>query len=72
MTIWKWNDVELEIDLEASGDIRIYYISGRSTESYNDVGREEAAIQCEELGKYVPGMKVTLKPHMVGIIQIGM
>lgn len=63
---------ELEIDLEASGDIRIYYISGRSTESYNDVGREEAAIQCEELGKYVPGMKVTLKPHMVGIIQIGM
>lgn len=62
---------KLEINLETSGDVRMYYISGESTESYNDIDREEIAIECEELGTYIPGMEITLKPHMVGVIQIG-
>ena len=62
---------KLAIDLEASGDVRMYYISGKSTESYNDIDREDIVIQCEELGTYIPGMEITLKAHMAGVIQIG-
>lgn len=61
----------LQIDLEASGNVQIYYLSGESTESYNDVGREEISIRCEQAGEYFLGMEVLLKPHAVEIIQIG-
>lgn len=61
----------LMIELEAQGSVRMYYISGSGTESYNDVGHEEIVIECKELGEYVPGMEIELGPHMVGIIQIG-
>lgn len=63
--------LELDIQDDISGIVRMYYISGDSTESYNDIDREDITIKCEELGKYTPGMEIMLKPHMAGIIQIG-
>lgn len=63
--------LELNFDTEVTGPVRMYYISGDSTESCNDIGREEVTIKCEELGAYTPGMEITLQPHMVGVIQIG-
>lgn len=62
---------EVTLDLEAEGEAVLYYIAGSSTESYNDVDREEVRIQREDLGVYTPGMKVSVKPHSVGVIQIG-
>ncbi|OUQ47962.1 alpha-L-arabinofuranosidase C-terminal domain-containing protein [Lachnoclostridium sp. An118] len=62
---------EVTLDLEAEGVAVLYYIAGSSTESYNDVDREEVRIQREDLGVYTPGMKVSVKPHSVGVIQIG-
>ena len=62
---------EITLDLEAEGEAVLYYIAGSSTESYNDVDREEVRIQREDLGVYTPGMKVSVKPHSVGVIQIG-
>lgn len=63
--------LELHFDGETKGPVRMYYISGNTTESYNDVGRGDISIKCEELGGYVPGMEIRLKPHSVSIIQIG-
>lgn len=62
---------EITLDLEAEGEAVLYYIAGSSTESYNDVDREEVRIQREDLGVYTPGMRVSVKPHSVGVIQIG-
>ena len=62
---------KIALDLEAFGDVRIYYISGDSTESYNDIDREDIKIECEELGAFTSGMEIVLKAHTVGIIQIG-
>lgn len=62
---------EITLDLEAEGEAVLYYIAGSSTESYNDVDREEIRIQREDMGVYTPGMRVSVKPHSVGVIQIG-
>ena len=62
---------KLILNMEASGDVNMYYISGDSTEAYNDIGRNDIVIQKENLGIYKPGMEVILAPHMVGVIQIG-
>ena len=62
---------EITLDLEAEGEAVLYYIAGSSTESYNDVDREEVHIQREDMGVYTPGMRVSVKPHSVGVIQIG-
>ena len=62
---------EITLDLEAEGEAVLYYIAGSSTESYNDVDREEVRIQREDMGVYTPGMRVSVKPHSVGVIQIG-
>lgn len=62
---------ELELSINAEGSCVLYSISGNSTESYNDVDREEVRIEKEDLGCYKQGMKVQLKPHSVGVIQIG-
>lgn len=62
---------EITLDLEADGEAVLYYIAGSSTESYNDVDREEVHIQREDMGVYTPGMRVSVKPHSVGVIQIG-
>lgn len=62
---------EISLDLNASGNVKIHYISGDSTESYNDVGHTGVSIQTEEPGEYEKGMKVTVQPHSVNIIQIG-
>lgn len=67
----KSRKLELSFETEVSGPVRMYYISGDSTESYNDIGREDIAVKCEELGEYIPGMEITLRPHMVGVIQVG-
>ena len=48
----------------------LHYISGESTEAYNDIDREMVTIQHEELGTFQSGMSVRLKPHSVNIIQI--
>lgn len=62
---------ELTIELFATGQMVLYSVNGESTESYNDVGHTGVDIRTEELGRYEPGKKVTLAPHSVNIIQIG-
>lgn len=61
----------LSLDFDASGAVEIYYISGESTESYNDIGHEEVKIEQEYLGEFQRKMEVRLKPHSVSVIQIG-
>lgn len=62
---------ELTLDFEAQGNVKIYYISGDSTEAYNDIEHEGVKIISEELGLFSYGMKINLKPHSLTIIQIG-
>lgn len=59
------------LDLCGEGEVIRYYISGSSTESYNDADHTEVSIQTEELGIFRRGMEVTVEPHSVNIIQIG-
>lgn len=61
----------LELNLDASGSMRMYYITGDGTEAYNDIDHKGVTVECDELGEYVSGTEIILKPHMVGIIQIG-
>lgn len=64
-------EAEIALDMCGSGKAVLYYISGDSTESYNDVGHTEVSVLSEELGMFERGMEVTVKPHSVNIIQIG-
>lgn len=61
----------LKLDVPVCGMAVIHGISGSSTESYNDIHHEEVTIWHEELGEYHPGMEISLKPHSVAVIQIG-
>ena len=61
----------MELDLEGEGRVKIHYISGDSTEAYNDIHHEGVRILSEELGDFRRGMKIRLKPHSVSVIQIG-
>lgn len=63
-------ELELVLELQAEGQVILHYISGESTEAYNDIDREMVTIQHEELGTFQSGMSVRLKPHSVNIIQI--
>ena len=63
-------ELELILELQAEGQVILHYISGESTEAYNDIDREMVTIQHEELGTFQSGMSVRLKPHSVNIIQI--
>ena len=48
----------------------LYTVSGKSKDSYNDVGRTEVEIQNQELGAFRDSMEITVKPHSVNILQI--
>lgn len=61
----------LALDFEAEGKVTVYYISGESTEAYNDIGHEGVTIIKEEMGDFCQGMEISLKPHSVSVIQIG-
>lgn len=52
------------------GKAVLYGISGESTESYNDVGRNEVEIQKEELGRFRNAMDLHVMPHSVSVLQI--
>ncbi len=69
----KESDSELPItlDFEGEGNVVISYISGDSTEAYNDIDHEGVMIIKEELGEFHQGMEIMLKPHSVNIIQVG-
>lgn len=69
----KESDSELPItlDFEGEGNVVISYISGDSTEAYNDINHEGVTIIKEELGEFHQGMEIMLKPHSVNIIQVG-
>ena len=69
----KESDSELPItlDFEGEGKVVISYISGDSTEAYNDIDHEGVTIIKEELGEFHQGMEIMLKPHSVNIIQVG-
>lgn len=61
---------EVTLDFPAEGQIKMYTVSGSTTESYNDIGREEVTITQQALGSYTPGKSITLPPHSVNVIQI--
>ncbi len=63
---------KLALELEgAAGEVKLYTISGESTESYNDVGHEEVRIEERTLGQYEPGMEIEFGPHSVNVVRIG-
>ena len=47
------------------------YSCGDSTEAYNDVDHDGVVIQHKELGIFESGMMITLLPHSVNVIRIG-
>lgn len=61
----------ITLDFEADGNVTMYYISGDSTEAYNDIDHEGVKIMKEDLGDFKKGMEITLRPHSVAVIQIG-
>lgn len=63
--------LSMKLSFPAKGQVTMHYISGDSTESYNDIGREQVRILHKSLGAYQPDMEITLSPHSVNIICIG-
>lgn len=63
--------VKLQLDFEAGGAVKGYYICGESPSSYNDIGRTEVFVQEEELNDFTKGMTVCLRPHSVEVFRIG-
>lgn len=61
----------VQLDFEAAGEMKGYYICGESVSSYNDIGRTQVVIQQEQIGTFRRGIEVRLRPHSVEIIQIG-
>ena len=62
---------EVQLEFEAQGEVKGFYICGETTSSYNDIGRTEVEIQAEALGTFRQGMNIRLRPHSVEIIRIG-
>lgn len=60
----------LVLDFPGAGRVSFHYLTGDSTEAYNDIGREEVVIQHQDLGEFTQGMKVEIGPHTVGVVQI--
>lgn len=56
---------------EAQGDAVIFTLNGPTKDSYNDIGRNEVGITKESLGMYQGSLNVTLPPHSVSVLQIG-
>ena len=54
----------------AKGNVKLFTISGNSTESYNDMGHEEVRIEESEAGAFRMGMEIALKAHSVNVIWI--
>ena len=50
--------------------LKLFTISGNSTESYNDMGHEEVRIEESEAGAFRMGMEIALKAHSVNVIWI--
>lgn len=59
------------LDLEAEGNVRCYYVAAPDKESYNDFGHTEVSVGTEELGRFRRGMELTVRPHTVTVVQIG-
>lgn len=60
----------LVLDFDAAGGVTQYYISGDSTEAYNDTGHTAVTILKKEAGRFARGMEIQLPPHSVSVIQI--
>lgn len=56
---------------EARGKAVLFTLNGPSRDSYNDVDRQEIQIQKHVLGMYQENSTVTLPPHSVNVLQIG-
>lgn len=63
-------ELSLSFEGKEGADIVNYCLESESTDSYNDVNREEIVIRKKELGKFQKGMKVTVMPHSVNVVQI--
>ena len=56
---------------EAQGNAVIFTLNGPTKDSYNDIGRNEVGITKQSLGMYQGSLNVTLPPHSVSVLQIG-
>ena len=59
-----------DLALDYSGEAEISTLNGESTESYNDIGRDEITVKTKKLGKFAGSMSFTLEPHSVNIITL--
>ena len=62
-------EIAIDGDFE-NAKVVMYSISGNDKDSYNDIDRNEVTINEEIIGRFESGMKITLKPHSVNVIQI--
>lgn len=62
---------KMVLDFKAEGRIKMHTVSGDSTEAYNDIRYEGVRIVTEDKGEFRPGAEISLKPHSVSVIQIG-
>lgn len=52
------------------GKVKMYTVSGDSTESYNDINHEEVSIKETDWGDFEEEMEIVLSAHSVNVIQI--
>ena len=64
-------ELRFTLELDAVGTVTVDYICGDSTEAYNDVDHDGVVIQHKEFGIFESGMMITLPPHSVNVIRIG-
>lgn len=64
------NAQSFSLELPFEGNMTMEVLSGESTESYNDVDREEVVVERINLGRYRSGMCFELRPHSVNIIHL--
>ena len=65
----KEHTITLNFDYDGR-EVRVYTVAGESTESYNDIDREEVRVEEGEVMAYTKGMEITLSPHSANVIQI--
>lgn len=63
------HSINLDLDYEGK-TVKMFTVSGKTTESYNDIDHEEVVIEEIDLGAYEKGMQVTLRPHSVNVIHV--
>ena len=59
-----------ELDLDCCGVVEVNILNGKSTESFNDIGKQGIQVTTKTIGQYRRGMSFNLEPHTIQVISI--